>query len=88
MGVVRTAESRKAEVEELIRAVAAGCGGVHRRKDDDGLFKIPVDLDVDDGDEGTLVCVTSGVSYLGMALANQLLLRGFSVRITVHNTGK
>lgn len=72
---------------EEFRRTAVACAGVHRRKDDDGLPTSPLALDVDAGDEGTLVCVTSGVSYLGMALANHLLLRGYSVRITAHNPG-
>lgn len=86
MGLLPTVESWAAEVEEF-RVTVVACAALHRRKDDDGLPKIPLPLDVDDGDVGTMVCVTSGVSYLGMALANQLLLQGYSVRITVHNSG-
>ncbi|XP_028772280.1 cinnamoyl-CoA reductase-like SNL6 [Neltuma alba] len=85
MGLLPTVESWAAEVEEFRRTVVA-CAAIHRRKDDEGLPKSPLPSDVHDGDEGTMVCVTSGVSYLGMALANQLLLQGYSVRITVHNS--
>ncbi|KAF7819573.1 cinnamoyl-CoA reductase-like SNL6 [Senna tora] len=85
MGVLRTAESRAAEVEEFIRAAVA-CAGLNRRKDDDGFRKGPLAFDVDAEDQGTLVCVTCGASYLGMALANQLLLRGYSVRIAAHSS--
>ncbi|KAK4282405.1 hypothetical protein QN277_013787 [Acacia crassicarpa] len=85
MGLLPTVENWAAEVEEFRRTVVA-CAALHRRKDDEGLPKSPLPLDVNDGDEGTMVCVTSGVSYLGMALANQLLLQGYSVRITVHNS--
>ena len=66
-----------AEPEELLPAMVAS-GGAHHTKDD---------LVAYDDDEGSLVCVTSGLSYLGLALVNQLLLRGFSVRITVDNPG-
>lgn len=33
------------------------------------------------------VCVTSGVSFLGIAIVNQLLLRGYSVRVIVEKQG-
>ncbi|XP_054812674.1 cinnamoyl-CoA reductase-like SNL6 [Prosopis cineraria] len=85
MGLLPTVESWEAEVEEFRRTVVA-CAALHRRKDDEGLPKSALPLEADGGDEGTMVCVTSGVSYLGMALANQLLLQGYSVRITVHNS--
>lgn len=85
MGLLPTVENWAADVEEFRRTVVA-CAALHRRKDDDGLPKSRLPLNDDNGDEGTLVCVTSGVSYLGMALANQLLVQGYSVRITVHNS--
>ncbi|KAI3774525.1 hypothetical protein L1987_49083 [Smallanthus sonchifolius] len=34
-----------------------------------------------------LVCVTSGVSFLGIAIVKQLLIRGYAVRIIVDNEG-
>lgn len=86
MGLLPTVENWAAEVEEFRRTVVA-CAALHRRKDDEGLPKNPLPMDLADGDEGSMVCVTSGVSYLGMAIANQLLLHGYSVRITVHNSG-
>lgn len=39
----------------------------------------------DDDSEEKLVCVTSGVSFLGLAVVNRLLVRGYSVRIIVNN---
>lgn len=44
--------------------------------------------DCDDDSEEKLVCVTSGVSFLGLAVVNRLLVRGYSVRIIVNNPGK
>ncbi|KAH7577353.1 hypothetical protein JRO89_XS01G0239500 [Xanthoceras sorbifolium] len=54
---------------------------VHRRKDDED-FKatrlVSKDLDDDDDQQEKLVCVTSGVSFLGLAIVNRLLLRRYS----------
>lgn len=76
------------EIQELRRMLVA-CAGVHRRKDDEhfkamrnGLAAQAID-DVEDH----LICVTSGVSFLGLAVVNRLLLRGYSVRIIVDNQG-
>lgn len=87
MGVMRTWESKMAEMEVFLQKVVA-TAGIHRGKDDEGRRTNTLFGSDDDEDEGrTLVCVTSGVSYLGLALVNQLLLRGYSVRITVDNPG-
>ncbi|KAI4350688.1 hypothetical protein L6164_005118 [Bauhinia variegata] len=83
MGVVRTGERRRAEAEEFRRELVA-CAGIHRRKEEEEAIAEKKRVDNTD-DEGTLVCVTSGLSYLGLALVNHLLLRGYSVRITVDN---
>ncbi|KAA0053663.1 cinnamoyl-CoA reductase 1-like isoform X1 [Cucumis melo var. makuwa] len=61
---------------------------MHRKDSDDFygrrvLSNSSSDTDEEPGDE--LVCVTSGVSLLGLALVNQLLQRGFSVRILLDN---
>lgn len=87
MGIVRSEERQRAEIEDLRRMLLA-CAAVHRRKDDDGLGAPPRASPGEDGGGGCggrAVCVTSGVSYLGRALVNRLLLRGYSVRILVDN---
>ncbi|PNX94859.1 tetraketide alpha-pyrone reductase 2-like protein [Trifolium pratense] len=91
MGVVGTCEIRRSELEVFHRNLVA-TAGIHRRKDDEGLrknnsFDSSLDDDDDDDKGTTLVCVTSGVSYLGLALVNHLLVLGYSVRITVDNPG-
>ncbi|KAM7268085.1 hypothetical protein ACFE04_010251 [Oxalis oulophora] len=86
MGIVRTSESREQELEDFRRMLVA-CAGLNRRKDDEefkGLTK-KISRDVGDDLEEKIVCVTSGVSYLGVALVNKLLLRGYSVRIIIDN---
>lgn len=88
MGIVRLEETQKAELEEF-RRMLLSCAAVHRRKDDDGIrgqenAALPGNGDVLD----RLVCVTSGVSYLGIAVVNQLLVNGYSVRIIVDNEGE
>lgn len=69
--------------------VQAACAAVHRRKDEEELRGLPTVLrEIDSGGEEKVVCVTSGVSYIGRAVVNRLLLRGYSVRIMVDNQGK
>ncbi|KAL9458407.1 hypothetical protein AB3S75_007299 [Citrus x aurantiifolia] len=87
MGFVRSDESKKMEIEELRRMLVA-CAAVHRRKDEEefkgarnNINNVPKEIG-GDGEE-KLVCVTSGVSFLGLALVNCLLLRGYAVRILI-----
>lgn len=88
MGIVRLEETRKAELEEF-RRMLLSCAAVNRRKDGDrfgggGEEALPArNGDVLD----RMVCVTCGVSYLGIAIVNQLLVNGYSVRIIVDNEG-
>lgn len=84
MGIVRSEERQRAEIEEL-RCMLLACAAVHRRKDDDGLGAPPRAAARDDGER--TVCVTSGVSFLGRAVVDRLLLRGYSVRILVDTEG-
>lgn len=86
MGFVQTEEVRKTEIEELKRMLV-GCGRLNRRKDDEELQgrRASSKQAVEFNGEEELVCVTSGVSYLGVAIVNRLLTRGYSVRIIVDN---
>lgn len=68
------------------------CAAVHRRKDEEefkgsrnNINNVPKEIGGDD--EEKLVCVTSGVSFLGLALVNCLLLRGYAVRILIDHRG-
>ncbi|KAL7100690.1 hypothetical protein ACP275_08G010900 [Erythranthe tilingii] len=86
MGIVRFEDTQKAELEEF-RRMLLSCAAVHRRKDDDGI-RGGQENALPDGNGDVLdrlVCVTSGVSYLGIAIVNQLLVNGYSVRIIVDN---
>ncbi|KAL1318880.1 hypothetical protein AAHE18_15G236700 [Arachis hypogaea] len=88
MGVVRSWESRQAELESFCRRLVADTTTIHRRKDLEPQPKNNLFGDYDEEEErNTLVCVTSGVSYLGLALVNKLLQKGYSVRITIENPG-
>jgi len=80
-----TWESEKVEMVAFCRKLVAAAG-----KDDGGRRNHhSVSSNYEDGDEkGTLLCVTSGVSYVGLALVNHLLQLGYSVRITVDNPGR
>ncbi|RZR98754.1 hypothetical protein BHM03_00028219 [Ensete ventricosum] len=85
MGVLRSTASLEAEIEEMREtlllsggsgradvAKAAGPGGVRRRVVGDG----------GDGDART-VCVTGGISFIGFAVVNRLLDRGYTVRLAL-----
>ncbi|XP_058088272.1 cinnamoyl-CoA reductase-like SNL6 [Magnolia sinica] len=82
MGIVRTAESRRAELEEfhrmLLQTVGLNGRSSGKKVSDDGPLH-----EVEGGER--LVCVTSGVSYLGFAIVNRLLSRGYSVRLALEN---
>jgi len=87
MGILGAEESVRMELEELRRMLVA-CAGLQRRKDDEEFKGVRVSakgIDTDDAER--LVCVTSGVSYLGLAIVNKLLLRGYSFRIIVESEG-
>ncbi|KAJ0985850.1 hypothetical protein J5N97_004206 [Dioscorea zingiberensis] len=83
MGVLRSMVSLGAEMEELRRTLRSEIsyggewkqekGGLAMRKTQDNKFV----------DESRTVCVTSGVSFLGFALVNSLLARGYTVKLTV-----
>ncbi|CAK9308881.1 unnamed protein product [Citrullus colocynthis] len=83
MGVViRSEETFVSKLEQLRRKLVA-CGGVQRRKDDEG-FKRLKSKPMDDAEE-KVVCVTSGDSFLGSAIVNELSIHGYSVRVIVDN---
>ncbi|XP_051120187.1 cinnamoyl-CoA reductase-like SNL6 [Andrographis paniculata] len=86
MGIVIFEDTRKAELEDF-RQMLLSCAAVQRRKDDDGFKRRENTLATEDGGDALdrMVCVTSGVSYLGIAIVNHLLVNGYSVRIIVDN---
>nr|XP_043606418.1 cinnamoyl-CoA reductase-like SNL6 isoform X2 [Erigeron canadensis] len=90
MGVVRTDESRRAEIEEF-RKMLLSCsnGGVALKVITQNETNHPRLLTDNPAYEQAthqkLVCVTSGVSFLGIAIVKQLLVRGYAVRIIVDN---
>ena len=89
MGIVRIDESQRLEIQEC-RRMLLSCAGLHPRKGEDNNDMRHVTTTTageNDDSHPKLVCVTSGVSFLGIAIVNQLLLRGYSVRLIVHNQG-
>ncbi|KAG6392478.1 hypothetical protein SASPL_146697 [Salvia splendens] len=86
MGIVRQEATQKAELEEF-RRMLLSCAAVNRRKDGDGFGGARESAIPGRGGDvfDRMVCVTSGVSYLGIAIVNQLLVNGYSVRIIVDN---
>ncbi|ERN06677.1 hypothetical protein AMTRI_Chr01g112450 [Amborella trichopoda] len=72
MGIVRTVERRKAELEEFQRMLRT----FHRK---------PEEVRIASSTEDKVVCITSGISFLGLWIANELLVKGYSVRLAVEN---
>ena len=87
MGIVRTDEHRRSEIESF-RRLLLSCAGACKSKEEEEIRNSPVmNADNDGVVHDKVVCVTSGVSFLGIAIVNQLLLRGYNVRIIVDNQG-
>ncbi|KAL8097769.1 hypothetical protein AgCh_030768 [Apium graveolens] len=84
MGIVRTDEHRQSEIESF-RRLLVSCAGACKSKEEQDTGKNHVMNVDDDVVQDKVVCVTSGVSYLGIAIVNQLLIRGYNVRIIVDN---
>lgn len=89
MGIVCPDESKRIEIEEFRRMLLSNAA-VHRTKAGDEFRnhgQLPSAVQHNRELEEKKVCVTSGVSFLGIAIVNQLLLRGYSVRVIVEKQG-
>ncbi|RVW46630.1 Cinnamoyl-CoA reductase-like SNL6 [Vitis vinifera] len=92
MGFVRNDEIHRQELEDFRRMLLASAGAYkvnaheHRGEEGTRAGKAKIGTAQDDEEE-KLVCVTSGVSFLGLALVNRLLSRGYSVRVIVDSEG-
>ncbi|XP_057464201.1 cinnamoyl-CoA reductase-like SNL6 [Actinidia eriantha] len=90
MGIVGLLETQQMEIEEF-RRLLLSCAGVRKRKEEEEeqFGDQPQRAATGDGNDTVtgekLVCVTSGVSFLGLAIVSRLLIRGFSVRLMVTN---
>ncbi|KAD0273885.1 hypothetical protein R6Q59_003725 [Mikania micrantha] len=87
MGFVRTDESRRTEIEEFRRMLLSCSGVVYKvgTEDEDNRRRVTAGKAIEHAVDQKLVCVTSGVSFFGIAVVKQLLLRGYAVRIIVDN---
>ena len=86
MGIARTQDEKNEREFEELRQTLVAFTALERRKENGefkGLSSHNANVDLED----KLVCVTSGVSFLGLALVNRLLLHGYSVRVLVDNQG-
>ncbi|CAL9192950.1 cinnamoyl-CoA reductase-like SNL6 [Musa acuminata AAA Group] len=83
MGAMGRSEGAVAEAEALRKAILSGCRGRSARKT--GPVGVRRSRDGDGGGriEGRAVCVTGGVSFVGSALVDRLLDRGYAVRLLV-----
>ncbi|XP_026387196.1 cinnamoyl-CoA reductase-like SNL6 [Papaver somniferum] len=100
MGIMGTSEILKADLEEFRRLLLQGCTTTttyyssknnpacqefgklpNREIRDMRRDEILDDHEIDE----KLVCVTSGISFLGLAIVNRLLDYGYTVRILIEN---
>ncbi|KAM7506621.1 hypothetical protein LguiA_017074 [Lonicera macranthoides] len=85
MGILRPSKSKSMEMDEF-RKMLLSNALVHSKKYDDTFRNRSLATgDYISCERDQLVCVTSGVSFLGLSIVKELLLRGYSVRITVDN---
>ncbi|XAR58197.1 Cinnamoyl-CoA reductase [Bertholletia excelsa] len=86
MGVVRLQEIWHAEIEEVQRALLS-CAGIRGGKEDavPGDWKATAGGNNDAVYGEKVVCVTGGVSFLGVAVVSRLLNSGYDVRLLVAN---
>ncbi|XP_059294984.1 cinnamoyl-CoA reductase-like SNL6 [Lycium ferocissimum] len=90
MGILRPDESKRIEIEEFRRMLLDNYVEVHtnykaKLVEEEFINNQGVVMPAVQQVEEKKVCVTSGVSFLGIAIVNQLLLRGYSVRVIVDN---
>ncbi|KAL6006995.1 hypothetical protein ACLOJK_032491 [Asimina triloba] len=83
MGILGTSGNRREELKEIHRTLTAtirlnGKSSEEKAFGDGGRCE-------EDGADQRLVCVTSGASYLGLAIVYQLLNRGYSLRLALEN---
>lgn len=95
--MLRSTQSFEAEVEELKLMMRCSyspppppCNSISTaeegRRKKGGFLRVGHGDD-DEGAAGTTVCVTSGISFLGFAVANRLLSRGYTVRLLLDTQG-
>lgn len=88
MGVLRSSVSLEAEINEMREALLRGGGGVRigSRKGDPEGVRWRADGEAG-GSAGRTVCVTGGISFVGFAIINRLLDRGYTVRLALDTQG-
>ncbi|CAL9122206.1 unnamed protein product [Musa textilis] len=88
MGVLRSTASLEAEIEEMRETLlrSGGGGRADVLKAGPGCVRRRVVGDGGGGDART-VCVTGGISFIGFAVVNRLLDRGYTVRLALQTQG-
>ncbi|OVA07581.1 3-beta hydroxysteroid dehydrogenase/isomerase [Macleaya cordata] len=88
MGILRTTDSLRADLEEFSRLFLGCAPPAYSKPKFSNLVQEEV-VNFREGseeeEEDKLVCVTSGASFLGLAIVNRLLNCGYSVRILIEN---
>lgn len=88
MGIWKS-DAAVAEAEELQKAIFrwTGGGGNAQKPGPDGVGRRSQGRGGEWSEDGRTVCVTGGVSFVGSALVDRLLGRGYTVRLLVESQG-
>ncbi|KAF0923553.1 hypothetical protein E2562_006556 [Oryza meyeriana var. granulata] len=80
MGVLRSTQSMEAEVEEMRAALLHHGAGAWRSG---GAAKRAAGAEEGAAPEARTVCVTGGISFVGLAVVDRLLRHGYTVRLAL-----
>jgi hypothetical protein len=87
MGVLRSTQSMEAEVEEMRAALLLGPGLAAWRSSGTGGAAAAKAGAEEGAAEPRAVCVTGGISFLGLAVVDRLLRHGYTVRLALETQG-
>ncbi|KAM0891996.1 hypothetical protein ACQ4PT_026029 [Festuca glaucescens] len=82
MGVLRSTQSMEAEVEEMRAALLLSPGGAGAWRRPGAAVKRGAGAE-EGAAEPRAVCVTGGISFLGLAVVDRLLRHGYTVRLAL-----
>uniref|UniRef100_A0A0E0A373 3-beta hydroxysteroid dehydrogenase/isomerase domain-containing protein n=1 Tax=Oryza glumipatula TaxID=40148 RepID=A0A0E0A373_9ORYZ len=83
MGVLRSTQSMEAEVEEMRAALALAPLGRHGAWRLGAAAKREAGAEEGAAPEARTVCVTGGISFVGLAVVDRLLRHGYAVRLAL-----
>ena len=87
MGVLRSTQSMEAEVEEMRAALELAPLGRHGAWRSGAAAKREAGAEEGAAPEARTVCVTGGISFVGLAVVDRLLRHGYAGRLALETHG-